>query len=157
MMQSSNGQTLPQEERAKPKRHNAKFCRLAIRQRIVHALAKGDSIRSIARAFHVSNNTVAAIRDQEWQQVEAGQQRIAAQCRQIATKALDRMNDRLDQPKPISMRELVPIAGVAIDKIVLLDRGAKLPDLQAHLHQHLHITKEEAKEAARQLIASRLN
>jgi hypothetical protein len=49
----------------------------------------------------------------------------------------------------------VPIAGVAIDKLVMLDRGARLPDLHAHLHQHLHITEEDAKEAARQLIAMR--
>jgi hypothetical protein len=155
-MIQSNGQTLPQQERTKPKRHNGKLCPLAIRQRIVHALANGDSIRSIARSFHVSNNTVTAIREQEWQQVETSQQRIAAQCRQIATKALDRINDRLEQPKSIPTRELIPIAGVAIDKIVLLDRGAKLPDLHQHLHQHLHITEQQAREAARELIASRL-
>lgn len=50
---------------------------------------------------------------------------------------------------------IVPIAGVAIDKIVLLDRGAKLPDLHQHLHQHLHITAEQAQEAARELTALR--
>jgi hypothetical protein len=64
-------------------------------------LANGYSIRSITRALHVSNNTVAEIRDQEWQQVEAGQQRIAAQWRQVATKAIDHMNDRLNQPAAI--------------------------------------------------------
>jgi hypothetical protein len=32
---------------------------------------------AIARALHVSNNTVAAIREQEWQQVAARKERIA--------------------------------------------------------------------------------
>lgn len=50
---------------------------------------------------------------------------------------------------------IVPSAGVAIDKIVLLDRGAKLPDLHQHLHQHLHITAEQAQEAGRELTALR--
>lgn len=85
--------------------------------------------------------------------MEAGQQRIAAQCRQVATKALDRINDRLDQPKAMSTRELIPIAGVAIDKIVMLYRGAKLPDLHQHLHQHLYIDPDKLTEAAKKLIA----
>jgi hypothetical protein len=50
---------------------------------------------------------------------------------------------------------IVPSAGVAIDKIVLLDRGAKPPDLHQHLHRHLHITAEQAQEAARELTALR--
>ena len=36
-----------------PKRHNAKRCPFAIRQRIVNALANGDSKRAIARALRV--------------------------------------------------------------------------------------------------------
>jgi DNA-binding NarL/FixJ family response regulator len=74
-----------QPERAKPKRHNAKLCPFVTRQRIINALANGDSIRSIARATHVSTNTVAQIRDQEWQQVETRKTRLAAQWEQVAT------------------------------------------------------------------------
>ena len=70
IMQSSNGQLLPQASCPKPKRHNAKLCPFAIRQRIINALANGDSQRAIARALHVSNNTVAALREQEWQQAQ---------------------------------------------------------------------------------------
>ena len=54
----------------KPKRHNAKLCPLVIRERIINALAAGDSKRAIARALRVSNNTVTAVADQEWQRVE---------------------------------------------------------------------------------------
>ena len=45
----------------KPKRHNAKLCSLAIRERIVNALAAGDSHRAIARSLRVSPNTVRAV------------------------------------------------------------------------------------------------
>jgi DNA-binding NarL/FixJ family response regulator len=53
----------------KPKRHNAKLCPLAIRERIVNALAAGDSQRAIARHLRVSPMTVRVIADQEWEQV----------------------------------------------------------------------------------------
>ena len=102
-----------------PKRHNAKFCPFAIRQRIVNALANGDSIRAIARALHVSNNTAVAIRDQAWQQVEARKARLAAQWEQAATKAVDQLNDHLDA-STLPPNALVPIAGVATDKLLAL-------------------------------------
>jgi len=76
--------------------HNAKYCSLAIRELIVNALANGDSKRAIARALRVSDNTVTAVAEQEWQQVAARKTRIAAQCEAVATKAFDQLNDRLD-------------------------------------------------------------
>ena len=115
IMRSSNGQLLP-----KPKRHNAKLCPFAIRQRIINALANGDSIRAIARALHVSNNTVAAIREQEWQQVAARKERIAAQCELNATLAAERMTDKLQGTDDIPLNTLVPAFGVSVDKLALL-------------------------------------
>jgi hypothetical protein len=150
-MQASNGQTLPQRERAKPKRHNAKLCPLAIRQRIVHALANGDSIRSIARALNVSNNTVVAIREQEWNQVESRKQRIVAQCEKIAERALDQISDHLDE-KLLPPRELIVIAGVCVDKIAALRGSERVADLHQHLHEHLHISEEALTAAAERLL-----
>jgi transposase len=155
-MQASNGQPLPQRKRAKPKRHNGKLCPLAIRQRIVNALANGDSIRSIARSFHVSNHTVAAVRDQEWQQVAARKERIAAQCEKNAEKAFDQLHDRLCEKKRLPVRELIPIAGVCVDKIALLRGGERVADLHQHLHEHLHISEEALTAAAQQPISSQL-
>ena len=120
IMQSSNGQLLPQPSCPKPKRHNAKLCPFAIRQRIINALANGDSIRAIARALHVSNNTVAAIREQEWQQVAARKERIAAQCELNATLAAERMTDKLQGTGDIPLNTLVPAFGVSVDKLALL-------------------------------------
>src|SRR5262249_4030798 len=105
-----NGQRDP-----KPKRHNAKLCRTVTRQRIVNALANGDSIRSIARAVRVSNNTVVAIREQEWQLVAARKERIAAQCELNATLAAERMTDKLQSAGDIPLNVLVPVFGVSAD------------------------------------------
>ena len=107
-MQSSNGQLLPQPSCPKPKRHNAKLCPLAIRERIINALAAGDSKRAIARTLRVSNNTVTAVAEQEWQQVEARKARIAAQAERAATKAFDRINKKLDSHDDIPAQYSCP-------------------------------------------------
>jgi hypothetical protein len=117
--QSNDGESLSRARRLMAKRHNATLCPFAIRQRIVNALANGDSKRAIARGFRVSNNTVTAIAEQEWQQVEARKARIAAQCEAVATKAFDQLNDRLDADI-LPPNVLVPIAGVAADKLLAL-------------------------------------
>jgi transcriptional regulator with XRE-family HTH domain len=120
MRESSNGKSLSRTHSLKPKRHNAKLCPFAIRQRIINALANGDSQRAIARALHVSNNTVAAIREQEWQQVAARKERIAAQCELNATLAAERMTDKLQGTDDIPLNTLVPAFGVSVDKLAIL-------------------------------------
>jgi hypothetical protein len=127
MIEQNNGQ----RDRFKPKRHNAKLCPLAIRQRIVNALANGDSIRAIARALQVSNNTVVAIRDQDWQQVAARKERIAAQAELGATEAGDRLIDAI-RSGAISGQGLIPAFGVCVDKMVAL-RGDVTQTIR-HLH-----------------------
>jgi hypothetical protein len=149
MGQSNNGESLSQRVRTKQKRHNAKLCSFAVRQRIVNALANGDSIRAIARAFHVSNNTVTAIREQEWQQVEARKARIAAQAEQIATKAADRLLQSVEDGD-IKGSALVLVFGVAVDKMTLLRGDASLTVRHVHSHSHQH----ELLETARALIKS---
>ncbi len=120
MNELNNGESLSGARHLALKRHNAKLCPFAIRQRIVNALANGDSIRAIARALHVSNNTVAAIREQEWQQVAIRKERIAAQCELNATLAAERMTDKLQGPPDIPLNMLVPAFGVSMDKLAIL-------------------------------------
>src|SRR6516225_268670 len=76
MTEPNNGESLSGKRPFTPKRHNAKLCRFTVRQQIVNALANGDSKRAIARGLRVSNNTVTAIAEQEWQQVESRKERI---------------------------------------------------------------------------------
>jgi hypothetical protein len=132
--ESNNGESVSEPRRHKPKRHNAKLCPFAIRQRIVNALANGDSIRAIARALRVSNNTVTAVAEQEWQQVEARKARIAAQAEQIATRAADLMLERLHNKgaRDIPVNTLVPVFGVAVDKTLSL-RGDASQTIR-HIH-----------------------
>jgi Homeodomain-like domain len=134
VIESNNGETLSRARRLVPKRHNAKLCAFSIRQRIVNALANGDSKRAIARALRVSNNTVSAIAEQEWQQVEASKARIAAQCERSATLAAERINQKLESSQDIPLNTLIPTFGVSVDKMVLL-RGDV--SLTVH-HQHTH-------------------
>lgn len=119
------------------KRHNAKLCPVAIRQRIINALANGDSIRSIARELRVSNNTVVAIREQDWQQVATRKERIAAQAELNATLAAERITDKLQSEDDIPLNTLIPTFGVAIDKMLALRGDPALTIRQEHLHARL--------------------
>jgi transposase len=141
MSEADNGQhpVLTPAQR-KPKRHNAKLCPVAIRERIVNALAAGDSKRAIARAFRVSNNTVTAVAEQEWQRVEARKQRIAAQAERAATQAFDRINAKLDSSDDIPLNLLVPVAGMSVDKMVLLRDG---PGFPVSVQHHVDITGDD--------------
>jgi hypothetical protein len=129
----------------KPKRHNAKLCPLAIRERIVNALAAGDSQRAIARHLHVSPNTVRAVAEEEWKQVDARKARIAAQAERAATKAFDLLNQKLDSDGDnIAVNQLVPIAGVSVDKLLALRGDPNLRIAFEHSHQHIHAHITEA-------------
>src|SRR5262249_11360009 len=110
MNQPNNGQ----RDHPKPKRYTAKFLSFASRERIVNALANGDSQRAIARNLRVSPNTVSVVAEQEWTRVEARKRRIAAQAERAATRAFDELNQRLDAPKGISTQLLVPITGMSV-------------------------------------------
>jgi hypothetical protein len=137
MSEANNGQDALTPAQAKPKRHNAKLCPFAIRQRIVNALANGDSIRAIARTLHVSNNTVAAIREQDWQQVETRKERLAAQAERNALMAGEQIAEALEQRKyPPSA--LVPVYGVSLDKALALRADSQLRIGVDHRHEHIH-------------------
>jgi hypothetical protein len=131
-----------------PKRHNAKLCPFSIRERIVDALANGDSKR--ARALRVSTNTVAAIVEQESQRVESRKARIAAQCERNATLAAELINQKLESKDDIPLSTLVPVFGVAVDKLTIL-RGD--PSLTIH-HQHSRPTQQELIDALHALNAA---
>ena len=134
MGESNNGESLSEPHRHNPKRHNAKLCPFPTRQEIVNALANGDSVRAIARALHVSNNTVVAVQEQEWQQVAARKGRLAAQAERNALMAGEQIAEALAQRKyPPSA--LVPVYGVSIDKALALRGDASLTLRHEHTHR----------------------
>jgi len=147
VIQPSNGQhpftaenaTIAVPAQPKPRRHNAKLCPLAIKERIVNALAAGDSQRAIARHLRVSPNTVRAVAEEEWRQVDARKDRIAGQAERAATKAFDLLNQKLDSDgDKITVNQLVPIAGVSVDKLLALRGDSQLRIAFDHTHQHIH-------------------
>ena len=125
MIQSDNGESPLQRVRRTPKRHNAKLCPLVIRERIVNALANGDSQAAIARALRVSRNTVNAVAEQEWSKVEQRKARIAAQSERNATRAAELIAEKLERGD-VPLNVLVPVYGVSVDKALALRGDAQL-------------------------------
>jgi DNA-binding NarL/FixJ family response regulator len=64
MIQPNNAESASLLIRNKPKRHNAKRCLFRVRRRIINELVWGHSVSAIARALHISRNTVMAVREQ---------------------------------------------------------------------------------------------
>jgi DNA-binding CsgD family transcriptional regulator len=121
-----------------PKRHNAKLCSLVIRERIVNALAAGDSQAAIARALRVSRNTVNAVAEQEWSKVEQRKARIAAQSERNATRAAELIAQKLESGE-VPLNVLVPVFGVSVDKALALRGDApQLPQQLSIDHHHIH-------------------
>jgi len=121
----------------KPKRHNAKLCPLVIRERIVSALAYGDSHRAIARSLRVSPNTVTAVAEQEWTRVDARKDRIAAQSERNATRAAELIAEKLED-HDVPLNVLVPVFGVSVDKALALRGDGQLRIAFDHAHSHIH-------------------
>jgi len=146
MSEPANGQqhpftaenaTLPAPAQPKPKRHNAKHCSLVKRERIVNALAAGDSQAAIARALHVSHNTVRVVAEEEWTRVDARKARIAAQSERNATRAAELITEKLEhEDGPLNV--LVPVYGVSVDKALALRGDPQLRIALDHAHQHIH-------------------
>ena len=148
-MSEDNGQhpftaentTIAASAQPKPSRHNAKFCRPATRERILNALAAGDSKVSIARALQVSRSTVNAVAEQDWVKLEQRKARIAAQSERNATRAAELIAEKLEHGD-VPLNVLVPVFGVSVDKATTLrgDVGLRIALDQSHQHIHAHIT-----------------
>jgi hypothetical protein len=139
--------TIAAPSQPKLKRHNAKLCPLAIRERIVNALANGDSQAAIARALQVSRNTVSAVADQEWSNVEQRKARVAAQSERNATRAAELIAEKLESDN-VPLNVLVPVYGVSVDKALALrgDPQLRIAFNQTHQHIHAHISEASYQE-----------
>jgi hypothetical protein len=138
MSEANNGEDpalTPAQPR--PNRHNAKLCSFVIRERIVNALAAGDSQAAIARALQVSRNTVKVVAEQEWSKVEQRKARIAAQSERNATRAAELIAEKLESDNvPLNM--LVPVYGVSVDKALAVrgDYNLRIAVDHAHISEH---------------------
>jgi hypothetical protein len=90
---------------------------------------------------------VRAVAEEEWRQVDARKARVAAQAERVATKAFDLLNQKLDKDgEKITVNQLVPIAGVAVDKLLALRSDGQLTIAFHHQPIHAHITEHTMEE-----------
>jgi hypothetical protein len=153
MIESNNGESLSRTRPLAPKRHNAKHCPFAIRERIVNALANGDSKRAIARALRVSNNTVTAIAEQEWQRVAARKAKLAARYEKLADLYTERQIDELESGAKIPLNLCQSGGGIATDKAMAL-RGDPYLIIQQKVDLQNQNGELEAIQRMYDLIAS---
>jgi len=152
MLQPSNGQPPLLSAVRSQKRHNAKLIDGRKRQAIIIALANGESKRSIARRLNASQHTVAIISDQEWQQVAARKQRLAAQAERNALLAGEQISEALEQRK-YTPSALVPVYGVSVDKALALRGDPCLTIDVKHRHEHSHSIQLQLLEQLKALNA----
>src|SRR5260370_13056441 len=123
--------------------------RLSVRkkQAIINALARGEPITLTAKSLRTSHETVRATRDREYAEISRRKELIAASAARLAANGFDRLNAEMDAGN-IKGALLVPVTGMATDKLIALTQDNSPVTLQQHTHQHVHF---EAREAFREL------
>lgn len=87
------------------------------RNAVVEALAQGMAIRSIAKAYEISVNTVLTAKRRFGAQIETEKQRLGRDCFDVARMAVERMRDEIE----FMPRQSLPIiAGIMSEKGLLL-------------------------------------
>jgi hypothetical protein len=84
---------------------------------ILSSLAEGMGIRQISRAFHVSVNTVMAVRDREGSVIDTEKSKIQSNLSKFARVASERLLEEVDY---IDIDKLGVPLGIVIDKMQLL-------------------------------------
>jgi len=120
MSQSGNGQT-PDQGMSKGNFTGQRLARDRPRvyRQVIALLAHGTSDAKIARLCSVSRNTVAAVRQVEAQTIEQRKQTILATAARVAELGFERIEEELAAGK-IKGTQLVPVAGMATDKVLAL-------------------------------------
>jgi hypothetical protein len=136
-MSEADGQWLSPQDTRKP-RGNYTGERLSVRkgQAIINALANGEPIERIARRLHCSKHTAMAVRERESYDIAHRKQLIAASAARLAANGFDRLNAEMDAGN-IKGALLVPVTGMAIDKVIALsgDASARLMNLNVNIQR----------------------
>jgi hypothetical protein len=137
MSEAHNGQSQIQRAQPKPKgKYTGERIKPAKLQAIVNALSIGEPIQSIAARLHSSTSTVIATRERESLDIERRKQLIRASAARLAANGFDKLNREMDAGN-INGALLVPVTGMAIDKVIALSSNDPLSGVQQHLHLHL--------------------
>jgi hypothetical protein len=137
MSESHNGQSQIQCAQSKPRgKYTGERIPPAKLQAIVNALSIGEPIQSIAARLHSSTSTVIATRERESLDIERRKQLIRASAARLAANGFDKLNREMDAGR-INGALLVPVTGMATDKVIALSSNDPLSGVQQHLHLHL--------------------
>lgn len=85
---------------------------------IVSMTAEGMGVHRIARVLKVSGHTVRAVRSREGLEIATGKKEMAANCRQFAGLAVERLIEEVDS---IDLKTLPVAFGILVEKAELLD------------------------------------
>jgi hypothetical protein len=96
-----------------------------IYRRIVSLLALGKGTRAIMRECSVHNGTIAAVKRNEAVAIATRKQSLANISARVAQTAIEQIEDNLAHNK-YSPQSLVPVFGVAVDKLLLLSGDPQL-------------------------------
>jgi hypothetical protein len=121
---------------AKTGRYTGERIKPAKLQAIINALGSGQTIEHITRTLHCGTETVLGIRERESEDIEKRKQLIRASAARLAANGFDKLNREMDAGN-INGALLVPVTGMAIDKVIALSPQDPLAGAQQHLHLHL--------------------
>lgn len=105
-------------------------------ERIVNLLSLGEPVAAIAKLTRSSRNTVDAVRARRWSDIEQRKTLIRDSAARLAVKGFDRLNEEMDAGK-IKGSLLVPVTGMAVDKLQILSGDPMLTI--RHEHAHIHV------------------
>jgi hypothetical protein len=136
MMQLHNGQSQIQRAQSKPKgKATGERISGAKYRAIVDLAAQGRQIDRIAREAGVTWRTAKAVVERESRQIAERKQELLNQSLRIARRAANQIEAKINDKSPLSA--LVPVFGVALDKVNLLSAQDPLSGVQQNLHLHL--------------------
>ena len=117
-------------------------------ERVVNLLSQGEPVSRIAKKCRMSVHSVMAIRERRSQSIADRKQMIAASAARLAAKGFDQLNERLRSEK-VSTALLVPITGMATDKLVALSNDP----MHIHVSHQVSQTHDLGKDLYRRLDA----
>ncbi len=128
MSEANNGHSLSQRGNYTGERLSARKA-----QGIINALARGEPVERIARQLHTSKHTVMSVREREWHDIARRKQLIAASAARLAANGFDRLNAEMDAGN-IKGALLVPVTGMATDKVIALSGDARASVMNLNLN-----------------------
>jgi hypothetical protein len=139
MFESYNGQSQIQRAQSAQPNPKGKYTGERISgakyRAIVDLAAQGRQIDRIAREAGVTWRTAKAVVERESRQIAVRKQELLDQSLRIARRAANQIEAKINDKARLA--ELVPVYGVAVDKVNLLSAADPLAGVQQHLHLHL--------------------